>query len=179
MHTYTAEGIILKRTNFGEADRIITCFTKDHGRVKGVAKGVRRITSRRSPHLEVFNHVIVTLHRGREIDSVMDVYTKKNFIGVRGDWQKTALAFNLIELVERLCPERQEHNYIYNLLLGTLTKLDIEIELDKTMAQTFTSELLWDLGFLPRNSHMEGDGLDRFVETIIERKLKSLTLTVR
>jgi len=65
MKSYKAEGIVIKRKNFGEADRILTVFTKKYGKIKVLAKGVRRITSRRGPNVELFNQVELVLHQGR------------------------------------------------------------------------------------------------------------------
>ncbi|MBI2622470.1 DNA repair protein RecO, partial [Candidatus Microgenomates bacterium] len=68
MRSYRAEGIILKRTNFGEADRFLTVFSKRHGKIKILAKGVRRITSRRGPNIELFNLATLYIHKGRHLD---------------------------------------------------------------------------------------------------------------
>src|SRR5260221_14392220 len=67
---YTAESIVLKRRNVGEADRILTIFTKRFGKMRVIAKGVRRITSRRAGHIEVFSHVVLTLHAYKNMDIV-------------------------------------------------------------------------------------------------------------
>jgi DNA repair protein RecO (recombination protein O) len=69
---YVAEGIVLKRRNVGEADRILTVFTKKYGKIRVIAKGVRRITSRRAGHIEVFTRVILTLHSYKNMDIVTE-----------------------------------------------------------------------------------------------------------
>ena len=87
---YSAEGVILKKTNLGEADRLLTIFTKYKGKIRALAKGVRKITSRRSPNLELLNHVKAQFAGGKTFDVVTEVTTitthkkiKENLFKVR------------------------------------------------------------------------------------------------
>src|SRR3990167_3836469 len=82
---YKAQGIILARKNVGEADRVLTVFTNEYGKVRVIAKGIRRINSRRSPHLEVFNHVGLMIRHGKAMDSVTEAETIESFPAIRCD----------------------------------------------------------------------------------------------
>jgi len=71
--TYQTEAIIIKKTKLGEADRILTFFTPDLGKIRAVAKGVRRPRSKMSGHLELLTHSLVSLARGRNLDTVTGI----------------------------------------------------------------------------------------------------------
>ena len=64
MRTHKTEGIIIKRRNYGEADRILTVFTKYNGKIQVKATGIRRIPSRRSAHVELLNYSVLNLYKG-------------------------------------------------------------------------------------------------------------------
>ena len=66
MRSFKAEGIVIKRSNYSEADRIVTIFTKKNGKIKVKANGVRKIASRRSPHIELFNYCVFGLYQGKK-----------------------------------------------------------------------------------------------------------------
>ncbi|KKR32290.1 MAG: repair protein RecO protein, partial [Candidatus Gottesmanbacteria bacterium GW2011_GWC2_39_8] len=85
MRTYKTEGIILRRINFGEADRLITIFSKHYGKQKVLGKGVRKIKSRRAPHLELFNRSVIFLHRGKNFDIITEAQTINSFSDLRKD----------------------------------------------------------------------------------------------
>lgn len=169
---YKAEGIILSRKNYGETDRIITIFTKEYGKLRAIAKGVRRITSRRGPHLEVFTRAEFMLYKGNTLDSVSEVNPLDTFEHLRSNLKQVGIAYLYCELVSSLLADRQEHSDIYELLRFALVKLDAG-EAVATDSREFTLELLWTLGFLPRNKRLTGAKLEAFVESVTERRLKT------
>ena len=65
MRSFRVEGIVIKRKDFGEADRILTVFTRHQGKIQVIAKGVRKINSRRSAHVELLNHCILNIHEAK------------------------------------------------------------------------------------------------------------------
>lgn len=171
---YKAEGIILKRKNVGEADRIITVFTKQYGKLRLIAKGIRRISSRRAAHLEIFSQVSLVVHHGKSLDSVSEVQPIAAFESLRQDLQRVGVAYVLCELVDMLTPEKQEHEDIYLILSHTLATLEQssgKALYDKS--KHFALELLWTLGFLPREKTLNGVSLQAFIENISEKQLKT------
>src|SRR6266436_5729191 len=87
---YTTEAIVLRRTDFGEADRILTLFTPTYGKVRAVAKGVRRTTSRLAGHLEPFTRTQLLLATGRDLDIVTQAEARERLDALRGDlWHAT------------------------------------------------------------------------------------------
>lgn len=166
MRSYKTEGIILKRSNFGEADRIITVFTKKHGKIKFVAKGVRRITSRRSPNIELFNHAILFVHRGRMLDILTEAQTISTFPSIRKNLELVGLAYYCCEIVDGLCAEHQPHKNVYELLVSTLN------ELNHGLIQRFEVTLLSELGFLSKAISPRLNTTS-YIEQILERRIKS------
>ena len=165
MKSYRAFGIVLKRKNFGEADRILTVFTKNHGKIKVLAKGVRRITSRRGPNVELFNHVELGIHQGKTFDILTEAEVLNTFQNIRKNLDLVGLAFHVSEIVDGLCPDRQAHPKVYDLIL------EIFNELDNGLVRKFERNILLELGYLSIE-HQEID-TTLFIENILERKLKS------
>ena len=174
MRTYKTEGIIIRRINFGEADRILTIFTKHYGKIKVIAKGVRRIKSRRASHLELFNHTVLFLNKGKNLDFVSEAQLINSFSDLRKDLTKIALAFNLCELIDQLTRENQSHQQVFNLLTTCLNDLSrFNKEEGREVVKNFERELLQALGFLPKEKSLNSLEMEHYIEEIIEKKLKS------
>lgn len=169
MRSYKTEGIILKRQNFSEADRILTVFTRKHGKIKILAKGVRRIKSRRGPNIELFNQTILFLHRGRNFDILTEAQTQNTFPQIRKKLELVGLAYYVCELVDGLCAENQPHPQVFELLVQTLT------ELENGLIRKFELTLLAELGFLGVGQPVINLNTNLFIEQILERKLKAKT----
>ncbi|MGH2639250.1 MAG: DNA repair protein RecO, partial [Rhabdochlamydiaceae bacterium] len=123
MRSYRTEGIIIKRRNFGEADRILTVMTREYGKLQIKATGVRKITSRRSAHIELLNHTILHLYKGHTFSVLTEAKMLDDFAPVKAHFDKVGLAYHLCELIDGLCPENQENGRVYFLLKRTLADL--------------------------------------------------------
>ena len=177
MRTYKTEGIVLKRSNFGEAEKLLTIFTKHYGKIRVRAPGIRKITSRKAPHLELFNLATIFLVTGKSMDIVTEAQTLNNFSSLKKDLQKVGLAYYFCELVDSLCPERQENREAYELLTKSLKELEsIHYNDINHCSEDFTNQILWSLGYLPKERELKGTDLERFVENILEKRIKSKNL---
>lgn len=172
MRTYKTEGIIIKRKNFGEADRLLTVFTKDHGKIQVKALGVRKITSHRSPHVELLNLSQLTLYRGKNLPILTEAQTLKDFSEIKNNLNTVGFAYHICELIDGLCPENQENRAVFSLLKETLENLSKQEE-PEFIVNNFEVELLVLLGFWPKNRSVENLDTSAFIERILERKLKS------
>ncbi len=125
MPTYRDEAIVLRTQRLGEADRIVTLLTRSHGRVRGVAKGVRRTGSRFGARLEPFTHIDVQLYEGRSLDTVTQVES----IAAHGarlaeDYPRWTSGSAMLEAAERLTPiEKEPATQQFLLLVGGLRTL--------------------------------------------------------
>jgi len=107
--TYRDEAVVLRTQKLGEADRIVTLLTRGHGRVRCVARGVRKTTSRIGARLEPFTHVDVQLYEGRSLDSVTQVETIAALgAELSGDYPRWTSGTAMLETAERLTPEERE-----------------------------------------------------------------------
>ncbi len=149
VRVYTTEAIVLKRHNLGEADRIVTLYTPDEGKLRAVAKGVRRPASRLAGHLELFSLTVVQLARGRELDVVAQAETRAAFRNVREDLARTSQAYYALELVDRFTPDRLEHRAVFRLLRELLEALDAPAPTPLAL-HYFTLHVLAALGYRPQ-----------------------------
>ncbi|MEK7543831.1 MAG: DNA repair protein RecO [Patescibacteria group bacterium] len=171
---YTTHAIILKRRNVGEADRIVTIFTKEYGRMRVIAKGIRRVHSRRAPHLEVFSHVSLVLYKGKMWDSVTEATPIHTFSSLRESLTRVSAGYYVCELVDALLPERQEHRDVYALLLGALHTLNGIMEIDTVVTnEQYALELLRVLGYLAHDQSIPAGRIDPYIEKIIEKRLRT------
>ena len=125
MSLYRDEGVVLRAQKLGEADRIVTLLTRDHGRVRAVAKGVRRTSSRIGARLEPFGHVDVQFYEGRSLDGVTQVETIASYgAQLVHDYARYTAGQAMLETAERLTPEEREPSVQqYLLLVGGLRAL--------------------------------------------------------
>lgn len=123
MSLYRDRGVVLRTVKLGEADRIVTLFTQVNGRVRAVAKGVRRSGSRFGGRLEPTSHVAVQLYRGRELDVVTQVETVDAFRALREHYGALTHAVSMLEAVDAVSPERERNAPLYAMLHGALRTL--------------------------------------------------------
>lgn len=171
--TEKTEGIIIRRKNWGEADRIITVFTKRMGKIRMKAVGVRRIISRRSPHLELLNLSTLSLYkRGNHFPIITEAQTLEDFSSIKEDLTKVGFAYHICELVDGLCPENQENQKVFNLLRSVLIRLEEEKDL-VSIIHEFEIELLSTLGYYKPSWKQDQLDTTSFIEGIIEKRLKT------
>lgn len=109
MPLYRDEAIVLRVQKLGEADRIVTLLTRQHGRVRAVARGVRKTSSRIGGRLEPFGHVDVQLYEGRSLDTVSQVESlAAHGADLAGDYARWTAGSAMLEAAERLTPEERE-----------------------------------------------------------------------
>lgn len=171
--TYSTEGVIIGRRNFGEADRTLTIFTKHYGKIRVLAKGVRKTTSRKRGSLELFSFVKIFVARGKGRDILAEVETKHDFSTWRKDLLRVGVAYHLSEIVDRLTPEHQEHRKVLDLLVeaySNLSKLDYWAL--HPFIQLFKTQVLEELGFLERNKPIPKN-IDVYIEDLINGNLKT------
>ncbi len=171
--TYRLHAFILKRKNYGEADKIITVFSRELGKAILIAKGIRKINSRRAGALELLNKVSMIVYKTKGMDSIAEVELVTNNFSLSQDYLKTHVAYQLIELIDKLSVEHQANEEIFELMekaftfLAT-TKLTKE-KADKILAR-FQIRILEYLGFgVPTSDTYEV--LKEYIENIIEKKL--------
>lgn len=126
-HSYATEAIVLKRTDLGEADRILTLFTPGKGKIRAVAKGTRRPISKLAGHLDLLCRSQLQLALGRNLDIVTQAEGRENFLHLRNDLWHMTCGLYLAELVDRFIEEHIPHTEIYNLMLEMLRGIEADV----------------------------------------------------
>jgi DNA repair protein RecO (recombination protein O) len=145
---YRTPAVILKRMDLGEADRIVTLFSRDVGKIRAVAKGVRRTTSRSAGHLEPFTLSDVMFAVGRDLDIISQADTLESFRTVREDLVLTTHAYYLAEMVDLLTEDRLENRGVFDALVEGLRDLALNPDA-RLVLVIFHLRLLEALGYRP------------------------------
>lgn len=126
MSLYRDAAIVLRTHKLGEADRIVVLLTRGHGKVRGVAKGVRRTTSKFGSRLEPGSHIQVQLHEGRgELDIVTQAETVEPYRRTREDLSRLSRASSLLEAIEQLTQDREPAPKLFDMLAGGLHTIEV------------------------------------------------------
>lgn len=162
-------GFILKRINFGDSDRYITIFTKNHGKIEVVAKGVRKITSRRASSVELLNLIEFHAVRPHKNYVLTEVKLIDSFDELKRDLKNIEKAFTMCELISAIMPFHQKHVEVFSLIERALSQMQNEKTLIYFQAKLLSILGYWDHKFAFRNE----DHVDRYIEQILERKLRT------
>lgn len=168
--SYAAEGIVLKRKSAGEADRILTIFTKQYGKIRVIAKGIRKVGSRRSSYLEVFRHIRFMLVKSGSMDILTEVESVGAAPETHVNLSSIGGAYYVCELVDALLPEKMEHDEVYALLLRALAA--VHTSKQPIVLAEFPRLLLTILGYYPKGE-APTVSIDTIIENLIEKKLKT------
>lgn len=155
---YRTEAIILRRSNLGEADRLLTLLTPNRGKLRVIAKGARKITSRKGGHVELFNQVKVLLARSRgDLDILTQIETIEPWRALRSELTRSTYAHYAAELIDRFAEQGSAQPELYDLMHNTLSWLSTSNDLPMT-ARYVELQLLTLTGFQPQVFQCVGHG---------------------
>lgn len=148
---YRTEAIVLRRRDYGEADRLLTVFTPDRGKLVLLAKGVRKTLSRKAGHVELFTHGMYLVARGRTWDLISQAETVEPYTGLRADLMRTSYAYYVTELLDSFTQEHDAQPPLFRLLAETLARLStIDLSLAPLLARFYELRLLALAGYQPQ-----------------------------
>ncbi|MDP2586087.1 MAG: DNA repair protein RecO [Candidatus Levybacteria bacterium] len=175
MRTSKIEGIVLKRRNLGEADRVLTILSRESGKIVVKAPGVRRINSRRSSHVELLNLSQFTLYKSSRafMPIVTQAQTLEDFSPIKSDLRKIGLALYICELIDGLCADNQENRVVFFQLKSILSGLAKTLDA-LNLIRKFEIDLLTELGFWSEAKLLQTQNSKIVMERLLERKLKTL-----
>lgn len=154
---YRTEGVVLRRFDLGEADRIITLYTRTHGKIKAVAKGVRKPTSRKAGHLELFTRVDLLVAQGHSLDVISQAQMMDAFLPLRTDLFRSTYGGHFVELLDAFTEEGDDNPGLYGLLVSGLRWLCTTSDLSRT-ARYYELHILDGAGYRPELSQCVGCG---------------------
>lgn len=146
MYYLRTEAVVLSRRNFGEADRIITLFTRDHGKITVLAKGVRRPRSKKAGHLEIGSWCKVFIARGKNLDLLTEVELKRAFGISEFSEGKANKIYHLLEIIKNITAEGQKNQTAFIILVHFLKQISSGEDFN-LISSTFKIKLLSNLGF--------------------------------
>jgi DNA repair protein RecO (recombination protein O) len=114
--TYRTESIILRRTDFGEADRLLTLFSREYGKIRAIAKGARKPQTRKAGHVELFMRTNFLIAKGKNIDIITQAELVEAYGALREDLVRTTYASYIVELLDRFTADEDRDLHKYNLL---------------------------------------------------------------
>jgi len=147
--TYQTEAIIIKKTKLREADRILTLFTSHLGKIQAVARGVCRPRSKLAGHLELLTHSLVSLARGRNLDTIIGSQTINSFLRLKSDLWLSSCALYVTELVNQFTADHMENYPLFQLLLATMEQL-CQANNKELLLRYFEMQLLNEVGYRPQ-----------------------------
>ncbi len=146
--TFRTNAVILRRMDYGEADRLLTLLTPDHGKVRALAKGARKPIARKTGHVELYALVDIQIARGRELHVVREVEMREPFLPLREDLVRSTYASHFVELIDRFTGEQDSSQAEFELLVAGLARLCTGVD-PRTVARFFELRLLGLAGFAP------------------------------
>ncbi len=149
MSLYRDQGVALRHYKLGEADRIIVFMTAGHGKVRAVAKGIRKTKSRFGARLEPPTHVNLLFYEGRELDIVSQAEAIDHFRPIRDDLGRMTDAMAMLEAVDQTAQERQPDARLYQMLVAALRTLSEREQRSPLLVAAFYWKLLSMEGFGP------------------------------
>lgn len=149
-HTFSLEAVVLRHSDWGEADRILTLFTLQQGKLRALAKGVRKLRSRKAGHLQPFTRVRLFFARSRDLPIITQAETAEAYLPLHDDLLRTAFTAYVVELVDRFTYENEDLPYLFHLLTDTLERLASLPHEDLWLVSRWYEVRLLDiLGFRP------------------------------
>ncbi len=144
---YRTEALILRRQDFGEADRLLL-LASPAGKRRVIAKGTRKTSSRLAGHIELFTYANMLLAIGRNLDIVTQSQVLQRFPVLRNDLSRLSLAYYAAELYDKFIQEEEENRALFRLLVQTFTALDMTINPD-LLLRAYELRLLHNAGYRP------------------------------
>jgi DNA repair protein RecO len=153
MKQFATKAIVLSRTDYAEADRILTFLTPETGKVRAIAKGVRRQKSKLAGGIELFSISDITYIKGKsELHTLVSTRLEKHFGDIVKDINRTMLGYDMLKILTRVLEDEGGSEY-YNLLVSTFGVLD-NLSVSKDLAEaSFLLQLMQLLGHLPNLTH--------------------------
>ena len=147
--SFRTQAIILRRQDYGEADRLLTLFTPEYGKLRVIAKGVSKPAGRKTGHVELFTRAAMLISRGREIHVINQVEMLEPFLPIHEDLERGAYANYVVEVLDHFTEFEEQNTSLYNLLdaaLGWLSLPRVDLRL---AARFYELHLLSLVGFQP------------------------------
>jgi len=165
---YKTKGIIIKKSNLGEFDHLITIYTKEFGKVLLKGKSTRKNQAKLKGHLELFLNSYLMIAPAKGFDIITGAETVNSFPYLHNNLTSLSVAFYLSELIDKLLPEPESDNQIWNLILSSFQEINHKNSNLKTIVNNFENKLLEFLGY----GNKQKNNFD-YIQSILNKKINS------
>jgi DNA repair protein RecO (recombination protein O) len=162
------EAIVLKKKNLLDKDVLVFLFTETEGKVVVLAKGIRKLTSRRSPHLQTGNLIVVQLHRKNNRSYLEQSSLISGFSELKKESSKVYQLYWFLYILEKLLPENQKEDIVYNLTKSFIVKLSQSTSKYDLLTE-YLNKLLRKLGYTKKDHDMIE--IEAIISDLINEKL--------
>ena len=170
------KGIVVRKTESGEHNQLITVYTKELGKIRVLAKSAKKNTSKQAGHLDLFNLVDFVAVPGKNYPIITQAQSSENFLDIKSSYSKMMAGFFVLESFHRLVYEQEQDTVLWSFLFEQLNKIEHasaeKHDLDVLLAD-FKKELLNVLGYRQNINEKE---IDYFLQSLSSQKFSSLRL---
>jgi len=172
--TIKTEAIVLRKRSLPNQDKIVTLFTKELGKVNVFAKGIKKITSRRLPHVQTANLINIVLYKKEDRFYLQETSLVSGFSQIKKDQSKLQILYRLFFVVERMLPENQNEAEVFKLVMSFLIELSKSQDQESSLLLKYLNKILKLLGFSKEDKSY--NELTSSIEEIIHEKMPELHL---
>ena len=171
-----SRGIVIRKTESGEHNKLITLYTRELGKIRVLAKSAKKNTSKQAGHLDLFNVVDFLIVPGKNYQIITQAQSSENFLQIKSCFSKLMAGFFILESFHRLIYEHEQDEILWNFLNAQLNKLE-QVAPQKTVLDTlltdFKKELLSVLGY---RQNINEEETDYFLQSLSSQRFSSLSL---
>ena len=174
---FSDTGIVLKSVDFAEADKLVGILSHNHGYQEFVARGARRLNSKKAPHLDLFNKVKFQAGRGNSPQQLIQADTEEYFPQLKSNLEKVRIALSIAEILTSILPQEEEDRESYLSLANFYTSLNKSLEHNEIARLTndYSLYLLRHLGY-PQPKVLNPSTISVYFENLINKKIVSRSL---
>ncbi|MEX1052502.1 MAG: DNA repair protein RecO [Patescibacteria group bacterium] len=169
-HKFKTQGIVLKKNELLNLDNLVTIFTLDLGKIVCVAKGIKKLNSRRAPHIQTGNLIDVGLSSKHDRYYLQESNIISGFSSLKKNAKKMSMAYYFFLLIDKLLPENEPEHEIYNTTLNFLIELSKTTSVDNSLLEKYVNNMLIKLGYVQGKKKLEE--LHSIVEDLLGEKVR-------
>lgn len=167
--TIKTEAIVLKKRSLLNTDNLVTLLTQETGKINVIAKGVKKISSRRLPHLQTTNLINALIYRNKEKAYLQETSLISAFSQIKKDSQKMSYLYFMLLVIDRLLPENQKEHEVYLETKRFLIELSKTLVISSKILEKYLSSILTKLGYLNKSKSLTE--LHSIIEELTNEKI--------
>ena len=168
--SFSTEGFVISRKNYGEADRYLLIFSKHYGKMFLMAKGVRKPKSRKRGHIEIFSKVKYSFTKNDHFILMNEAELIDSYGEIRISLKKTSLAYYFVEIIGKILQEDERQETLYQILTNYMNLLKTSHNL-RDLRFNYIYDILVNLGYWPKGKEIPD--YDKVLESVLERQINS------